>query len=104
MTDENENKAESAASAVESIINQYGGHTDAETMVSHFCGMHRTLQQAFTSRIIIPFIRRLAMNYTDGWYDPRNETACKACRAMYDALKAEYGREGDDDEIALPMI
>jgi hypothetical protein len=96
--------AETAATALERTINQFGGKEDADHIVNHLTSMHPTLQQSFVSRIIIPLVREMAMHHSDRWYDARNETACKVCRVMYDALKAEYGRVGDDETIALPMM
>ena len=96
--------AETAAAELERTINSLGGEENAMVIVRKMLFMHRTLNQSFTSRIIIPFIREMAKFYTDGRYDVRNHEACRICRIMYDALKAEYGRQGDDDGIALPMI
>lgn len=96
--------AETAATALERVVNQFGGKEDSDHIVNHLLSMHRTLQQSFVSRIIIPLVREMAMRHSEGRCAPRNETACKVCRVMYDALKAEYGKEGDDEDFALPMV
>ena len=95
---------ETAATAVERFINNFGSGEDAELFVDKMCGMHRTLQQKFTSEVVMQFIRKMAKRYTDQWYDARNEAACRMCRLMWDAVKAEYGREGDEDNVSLPLI
>ena len=99
-----EDYAETAANAVERFINNFGSGDDAEEFVDKMCCMHRTLQQKFTGEVVLQFIRRMAKMYTDDSYDARNEAACKMCRVMYDAIKAEYGYQSDDDGICLPCI
>lgn len=96
--------AEMAATAMERTMNQFGGREDAELVVSHLLNMHRTLNQTFTSRVVLRFVQEMAKRYTSGRMDARNESACKICRVMWDAVKKEYGREGDDDEVALLMV
>ncbi len=95
--------AETAAKAMERAVNQFGGQEDAEYIVQHLCSMHRTLNQSFVSRIILPFVRQMAMHYDTGCCDARNESACKACFLMWEALKAEYGIE-DGADFSLPMV
>lgn len=47
--------------------------------------MHRYLQsQAF--KVVVAYIRQLAINYHKGYYDPRNETAARRAAMMYDTL------------------
>lgn len=99
-----ENNAETAATAVERFINNFGSGEASEEFVNKMCGMHRTLQQKFMSEVVLQFIRKMAMRYTAQNYDLRNEAACKMCRVMYDAIKAEYGYQSDDDGICLPCI
>lgn len=68
-------------------------------LVDKMLCMHRTLIQSFTSKFIIQFIKRMAENYEKGYYDARNEVACKICSEMWNLLKSKYG-----DEIHLPLI
>ena len=96
--------AEAAATAIERTMNQFGGREDAEHIVSHLLNMHRTLNQAFTSRIVLRFVQEMAKRYTAGRMDGRNSEACRLCRVMWDAVKADYGREDDEDEVGLRMI
>lgn len=96
--------AETAATTLERLVNQFGGSEDIADVLNHLLGMHRTLQQKFTSQFIIPFVYEMARRYSDGMYDPRNEAACRLCSIMYTALKAEYGTDGEDNPIALPVI
>lgn len=96
--------AETAATAMERVMNQFGGREDAELVVSHLLNMHRTLNQAFTSRIVLRFVQEMAKRYTAGRMDGRNSEACRLCRVMWDAVKADYGRERDDAEVCLMMI
>ena len=99
-----ENHAEIAAKEVERFINCFGSGEESETFVTARCGMHRTLQQKFVSEVVLPFIQKMAKRWSDNWYDARNEAACKACRVMWDAVKAEYGRDDDSDDVHLPLI
>ena len=64
---------------------------------------HCTLQQMFTNRFIIPFIREMAKRDDNGNNDPRNAAACKACKDMWEGLKQARGLS-DDDDFNLPMI
>ena len=96
--------AETAATAMERTMNTYGGMEDADFIVRHFCSMHRTTNQSFVSRIILPFVRQMAVHYDTGVYDGRNEAACRICRKMWDAVKENLGIEDDTEEVRLPMI
>ena len=96
--------AVTAATALERTINSFDCSASAEYIVDMMCHMHRTLNQSFTSGIILPFVRKMAKMYESGSYDARNESACKACRVMWDALKAEYGIEDDSADFRMPMI
>lgn len=96
--------AVAAATALERTVNSFDCSVNAEYIVDKMCYMHRTLNQAFTGGIIITFIRKMAKMYESGSYDPRNESACKACRVMWDAIKAEYGIDDDSADFRMPMI
>ena len=56
---------------------------------------HRTLQQSMT-RLMISWLRYLAMMGENGQTDLRNEAAAKAARIMIDAF--------DEKHIGLPFI
>ena len=81
--------AETAATAMERTINSFGSEEDTKYIVEHLLTMHRTLNQKFTGEIILPFIYQMAKKYDAHSYDLRNESACKVCRVMWDAIKAE---------------
>lgn len=51
-------------------------------------GCHRYLQQKFFE-IAIGFIQLSAENYKKGFFDARNEYACKKCSEIMDALENE---------------
>ena len=96
--------AKTAATALERTVNSFDCSASAEYIVDKMCHMHRTLNQAFTGVIILPFIRKMAKMYDSGSFDPRNEAACKMCRVMWDAFKAEYGIDDDSADFRMPMI
>ncbi len=96
--------AETAATAMERTINSFGSEENTKYIVEHFLTMHRTLNQKFTGEIILPFIQAMAQKYDEHRFDLRNESACKICRVMFDAVKKEYGIEGDSEYVGLPVI
>ena len=96
--------AETAATAMERTINCFGSDENTKYIVEHFLTMHRTLNQKFTGEIILPFIRAMAQKYDAHRFDLRNESACKVCRVMWDAIKAEYEIQDDAADFRLPII
>lgn len=96
--------AKTAAAALERTVNSFDGGANEEFIVDKMLYMHRTLNQKFTGGIILPFVRKMAKMYDSGSYDPRNEAACKACRVMWEAVKAEYGLDDDSADFRMPMI
>lgn len=99
-----ENNAETAAVAVERFINNFGSGEASKAFVESMLTMHRTLNQKFTGEIILPFIRAMAQKYDAQRFDLRNEAACKVCRLMWDAIKAEYDLKDDAADFRLPVI
>lgn len=91
------------AENLEHAVNCMGDGEDMEYIVNSMLNLHRTLNQAFTGRMIIPFVRGMAARYAEGQYDARNEAACKTCAAMWEAAKKLYG-VGDDCAFRLPLI
>lgn len=98
MTDEN--KAKLAAEAVEDAINFYAPIAE---FVTHIAGMHKTLQQKFIGRVVIPLVREFAKRNANGNFDDRNEWACKTCAAMYNGLETAFP-EIASGECVLPVI
>lgn len=96
--------AETAATAMERTINSFGSDENSKYIVEHFLTMHRTINQKFTGEIILPFIREMAKKYDAHRFNLRNEAACKVCRVMWDAIKAEYEIEDDAADFRLPLI
>lgn len=96
--------AKTAVDALKRTVNSFDCGDNAEFIVAQMLYMHRTLNQAFTDGIVVPFIRKMAKMYDSGSYDLRNEAACRVCRVMWDALKAEYGLNDDSADFRLPMI
>jgi len=87
MTDMTD-KARTAVDNLESCVNAMGGREEAANyVVERMLLMHRTLNQALTGNIVIPFVKKMAENYATGNYDGRNEAAVKACYAMAQAIK-----------------
>lgn len=95
-----------AASKTESAINSFGCTDDTEYFVNKMLNLHRTLNQAFTGRIIVRFVQEMARRYKTGCYDGRNEAAVRICNIMWEALKnnAEGFYFADDVKPSLPMI
>lgn len=90
LTDEQKNKIENIAREVEDVINVMGNSEATDGLVNNLLFMHRTLIQSFTSKVIIRFVQRMAESYRNGWYDGRDEAACKACETMWHSLIKAY--------------
>lgn len=97
-------KMKQAAEMMESAINVMGNQESTEYFVREMCNMHRTLQQSYTGDIVIPFVREMAKRYKGGFYDARNEFACKVCSVMWDAFAKEFEITDDSIRVGLPMI
>jgi hypothetical protein len=95
-------KAEQAAVTLSEVVNDYDGE-GIRIVFDKMMNQHRTLQQMFTNRFIIPYIRQMAERCDIGQYDLRNKAACKACKDMWEGLKQARGIT-DDDAVNLPMI
>ena len=107
MTAEKTNQIENAAIELERIVNVMGTDEATDLLVDKLTRMHRTLVQSFASKVVIKFIMKLAENYANGWYDLRNEAACKACAVMKDAIMKEYHLDEDFIQkygFNLPLI
>ena len=88
---------EELAKEIEAHTNVLGNYEECQKIVRHLLNMHRTLIQQYASNFVIPFIKGMRDMAEKGYYDARNEQACKACKAMWKALCAEYGIEEDRD-------
>lgn len=95
-------KAEQAARELLGVVNDYDSE-GIRIILNRMLNEHRTIEQMFTNRFIIPFVRKMAERWDKENYDPRNQAACKACKAMWEGLKHELGVT-DADEVLLPMI
>ena len=89
------------AKGIEDSVNVMGSDSNDSMsyLVDKMLWMHRTLNQSFTSKFILQFIKRMAENFEKNCYDARNESACKICWEIWGVLKNTYG-----DEIYLPLI
>lgn len=90
LTEEQKEKIENIAREIEGIINVMGNSETTDGLVSNLLFMHPTLIQSFTSKVIIRFVQRMAESYRNGWYDGRDEAACKACETMWNSLIKAY--------------
>lgn len=66
-----------------------------EEMVSKFfieamCRQHRTLQQNFFSHVVVAAIKDFAKRHDEGYYDLRNEAACKCAKKLMPLIKDEH--------------
>lgn len=99
----NKEVAENAALALSQAMTSFSASSNGETIVSKMLVEHRTINQAFTGSVILPFVKGMAFMYQKRYYDGRNEMACEMCSKMWELLKSEYGFT-DDDKVGLPMI
>jgi len=67
-------RAIAAAEQLSDAINEMG--FDAETFAKVLANDHRTLQQG-TMRCMMAFVKLMAENYSNNFYDARNEASCK---------------------------
>ena len=93
---------EQMADQMENFINQSGMRDEYTIFVTMMAGMHRTLNQKFAGEIVIPFVREMAKRYKNGFYDERNELACRLCSLMWEAL--ESTGMFSEGERHLPLI
>ena len=71
------------AGIVSEFVN--GASHDYKTVADELAKDHRYLQgEEF--KLALEFILALAHNHAKGWYDPRNEFACKMATAMVKGL------------------
>ena len=99
---DNSEKARQVASGLLGVVNSYdseGIHIVLERVLHE----HPTLEQMFTNRFIIPYVRKMAERWDKENYDLRNAAACKACKDMWEGLKQARGIS-DGDVLNLPMI
>ena len=94
---------EELANEIEAHTNVMGNHEECQKIVRHLLNMHRTLGQQYTSNFVLPFIKGMRDMYANGYYDARNEQACKLCSIMWSALCKELGFE-ENREISLALI
>lgn len=94
-------KMDEIAEGIEDTVNVMGTdpHDNMEYLANKMLNLHRTLNQSFTSKFILKFIKKMAENYKQGFYDARNEWACRLCNEMWDVVSEHYG-----NEINLPLI
>ena len=104
MTEEAKKRVETVAELLERFVNVMGGGEDMEWLVGKMGNMHRMLVQSFAGKFIIPYVRQLALFYKEGYYDLRNEQACKACALMWETFKKEYNWTDDDPIPRFALI
>lgn len=85
-------------------VNNFGGNPNMAEILEVIMTSHRTLQQAFCGRFVLPYIRKMAIRYKEGVYDLRNKAACEICSEMWAAVKRMYPQMGDAEDTSLPMI
>lgn len=100
---DNVDKVYQASEILNSLTNMFGCEKNLEELAMKMASMHRTLVQSFTGGFIIPFVRELARMKRIERFDARNESACKACLIMCEALEKEYGI-CSGEKLAFPMV
>lgn len=83
-------KAKQVAKDIESIVNQMGNTDDTNYIANHLAHMHRTLNQSFVSKIILPFLREMHFKYESNNFDLRDEAACKVCSLLWKKMCDEH--------------
>ena len=87
--------AKDVSEALINSVNCLGERTEyTEEVLSNLLYAHRTLNQAFVGRYVLPFVQKMAEGYRSGDYDGRNEFACKVCAVMAAAVEKEFGKLG----------
>jgi hypothetical protein len=59
-------------------------------LAKNLANQHRTLVQCFMRNFIVPFIKELADQYKQGFFDLRNEQSCKLSTKMLDLCEDHY--------------
>lgn len=96
-------KAKQVAKDIESIVNQMGNTDDTKYIVNHLVYMHKTLNQSFVSKIILPFLREMNIEFESKNFDLRNEAACRVCSCMWKRMCDEHCLKYDANPT-LPSI
>jgi hypothetical protein len=89
---------ERVAREVSDFVNHMGARGEAEALAEALACDHRTLVQ-IKADVFIRFLRILAENYENGFFDARNEEACKRASIMVKALN-----EAGYDYNGMPFI
>ena len=98
----NEIPHDERAKELAGIISEYvnGASHDYKTVADELAKDHRYLQGEEFS-LAMEFLLALAHNYAKGWYDARNEFACKRATMMLKALDDADMLSHYDKEFAL---
>jgi hypothetical protein len=51
---------------------------------------HRTLQQNFFAKVLVPVLKDFSKRYNEGQYDMRNEQSCKVASKLEPLVRDEY--------------
>lgn len=100
-------KLDELALGLERQINCMGSGESMDYLVSKMSNLHRTLQQSFCGSFILNYVRTMSLNYEKGYYDARNETACRLCNLMWNSLKEKVdwmANYDDSQPIRLGLI
>lgn len=103
MNESIEPKGVEVAKQIERMVNCFGTNDEVTTLVDELVLLHRTLNQSFVSQFILPFVRTMAGNYNEKYFDDRNKMACRICNVMWEAVKNELGLK-DGESASLPLI
>jgi len=81
-------QARDALNSLFDALNKMGGDFEInEALKEVLAKQHRTLQQNFMRRIIVPSIQIFAQKQADGYYDLRNEASCKLAAELLPITK-----------------
>ena len=90
---------------ISNMLNCFNNSEDVCGLLDTLLNDHPTLQQKFFGKVVLNYIRRMAMRYEGGWYDDRNEMSVKLCYDIWEVLKENYpGVFENAKQVSLPLI
>ena len=90
---------------ISNMLNCFNSSEDVCDLLDTLLNDHPTLQQKFFGKVVMNYIRRMAMKYEGGWYDDRNEMSTKLCYDMWEFVKEKYPNTFENaKQVSLPLI
>lgn len=87
------------------MLNCFNSEEDTCGLLDILLTDHPTLQQKFFGKVVLNYIRRMAMKYEGGWYDDRNKMSVKLCYEIWGVLQENYPVTFENyKQVSLPLI